>query len=149
MYLLTGTGRDLPLFALLHPASRHDSRSFCEAFFRFRAYAPSLKTSQLLLDSAHDSMAMYQFCRREHIQPFIDLNLGNTKKTTDYHGVTIGPDGIPVCIAGLKMKSNGSDLYRQYAKFRFRYNLFLSRSLFFRQIRQNLQHSFAIQYPTF
>lgn len=118
LYLLTDTERDLPLFALLHPASKHDSHSFCETFFRFRTYAPSLKTSQLLLDSAHDSMAMYQFCQREHIQPFIDLNLGNTKKTTDYHGVTIGPDGIPVCNAGLKMKSNGCDLYRQYAKFR-------------------------------
>ena len=118
LYLLTDTERDLPLFALLHPASKHDSHSFCEAFFRFRAYAPSLKTGQLLLDSAHDSMAMYQFCQQEHIQPFIDLNLGNTKKTTDYHGVSIGPDGIPVCIAGLKMKSNGNDQRRQYAKFR-------------------------------
>lgn len=118
MYLLTDTKRDLPLFALLHPASKHDSHSFCEAFFRFRAYAPSLTTRQLLLDSAHDSMAMYQFCQRENIQPFIDLNLGNTKKTTDYHGVTIGPDGIPVCSAGLKMKSNGNDRKRQYAKFR-------------------------------
>ena len=118
MYLLTDTEHDLPLFALLHPASKHDSHSFCEAFFRFKAYAPSLKTTQLLLDSAHDSMAMYQLCSRENIQPFIDLNLGNTKKTSDYHGVTIGPDGIPVCSVGLKMKSNGNDLKRQYAKYR-------------------------------
>ena len=118
MYVLTDTERDLPLFVLLHPASKHDSHSFCEAFFRFRAYFPSFKISQLLLDSAHDSMAMYQYCKRENIQPFIDLNLGNSKKTSDYHGVTIGPDGIPVCSAGLKMTSNGNDLKRQYAKFR-------------------------------
>ena len=61
---------------------------------------------------------MYSLCQREHIAPYIDLNLGNTKKTSDYHGVTIGPDGIPICNAGLKMKTNGNDLQRQYAKFR-------------------------------
>lgn len=118
MYILTDTGHDLPLFALLNPASKHDSHGFCETFFRYRAFAPRLIPNQLLLDSAHDSMAMYRFCRQENIVPFIDLNLGNTKKTNDYHGVTIGPDGIPVCSAGHKMKTNGNDLNRQYAKFR-------------------------------
>ena len=118
LYLLTDADSGLPLFPLLHSASKHDSHSFCEAFFRFRSFLPDMKTSSLLLDSAHDSMAMYQFCKQEKIKPFIDLNLGNTKKTEDYHGVTIGPDGIPVCAAGLKMKSNGNDLVRQYAKFR-------------------------------
>ena len=118
LYLLTDADSQLPLFPALHQASKHDSHGFCEAFFRFRALAPDLKPSSLLLDSAHDSMAMYKLCQREDITPYIDLNLGNTKKTTDYHGVTLGPDGIPVCPAGLKMKSNGNDLNRQYAKFR-------------------------------
>lgn len=117
MYLLSDTAHDLPLFPLLHQASKHDSHSFCEAFFRHVAFSPDLKPRQLLLDSAHDSMAMYQLCQREHIQPFIDLNLGNTRKGNDYHGVALGPDGVPVCPAGLKMKSNGNDLQRQYAKF--------------------------------
>ena len=76
------------------------------------------KPASLLLDSAHDSMAMYSLCQREHIAPYIDLNLGNTRKTSDFHGVTIGPDGIPICKAGLKMKSNGNDLRQLYAKFR-------------------------------
>ena len=118
LYLLTDADSGLPLFPLLHPASKHDSHGFCEAFFRFRALLPDLKPASLLLDSAHDSMAMYSLCQRENIAPFIDLNLGNTKKTSDYHGVTIGPDGVPICPAGLKMKSNGNDLRRQYAKFR-------------------------------
>ena len=118
LYLLTDAGSGLPLFPLYHPASKHDSHGFCEAFFRFRALAPDLKPASLLLDSAHDSMAMYNMCKRDKITPYIDLNLGNTRKTTDYHGVTIGPDGIPICQAGLKMKSNGTDLRRQYAKFR-------------------------------
>lgn len=118
LYLLTDSASGLPLFPLLNPASKHDSHGFCETFFRFRALAPDLKSSSLLLDSAHDSMAMYNFCKKESIVPFIDLNLGNTKKTSDYHGVTIAPDGVPICSAGLRMKSNGNDLKRQYAKFR-------------------------------
>ena len=93
---------------------------FCisEAFFRYRALLHGLKPASLLLDSAHDSMSMYSLCQRENITPFIDLNLGNSKKTSDYHGVTIGPDGVPICSAGIKMKTNGNDLRRQYAKFR-------------------------------
>ena len=63
-------------------------------------------------------VADYSLCQREHIAPYIDLNLGNTRKTSDFHGVTIGPDGIPICKAGLKMKSNGNDLRQLYAKFR-------------------------------
>jgi len=117
MYILTDADNDLPLFALMNSASRHDSRSFCEAFFRFRSFMPQTKISQLLLDSAHDNMATYNLCHDYSIVPFIDLNLGNTKKTSDYHGVTIGPDGIPICPKGLKMKSNGNDRVRQYAKF--------------------------------
>ena len=118
MYMLTDTSHDLPLFPLLHPASKHDSHGFCEAFFRFQSFLPDFKVSELLLDSAHDSFAIYNFCYSHNIVPFIDLNLGNSKKSSDYHGVSVGPDGVPVCPAGLKMKSNGNDLQRQYAKFR-------------------------------
>ena len=118
LYILTDADSDLPLFPLYHAASKHDSHGFCEAFFRFRNLAPDLKPASLLLDSAHDSMAMYSLCKRESITPFIDLNLGNTRKTSDYHGVTIAPDGSPICKATLKMKTNGNDLRRQYAKFR-------------------------------
>ena len=118
LYLLTDADSGLPLFPLLHSASKHDSHAFCEAFFRFRSFMPNLKPSSLLLDSAHDSMPMYQLCKKEDIMPFIDLNLRNTSKTSVYHGVTIGSDGVPFCTAGLKMKSNGNDLHRLYAKFR-------------------------------
>ena len=118
LYLLTDADSGLPVFPYLSPASTHDSHGFCENFFRFRSFLPDMKPKTLLLDSAHDSMAMYQYCKKESIIPYIDLNLGNTKKTTDYHGVTISPDGTPVCSAGLKMKSNGNDNVRQYAKYR-------------------------------
>ena len=118
MYVLTEARSELPLFCHLNYASKHDSHGFCEAFFRFLALFPELKPSSLLLDSAHDSMAIYRLCQGLHITPYIDLNLCNTKKTSDYHGVVLGPDGIPICSAGLKMKTNGNDLHRQYAKFR-------------------------------
>lgn len=118
LYLLTDSEHGLPLFPLLNPASKHDSHGFCESFFRFRSLAPDLKPASLLLDSAHDSLAMYKLCKSLSIVPYIDLNLGNSKKTSDYHGVSIGPDGIPICSAGLKMKSNGNDLSRLYVKFR-------------------------------
>ena len=118
LYLLTDADSGLPLFPLLNPASKHDSHGFCDTFFRFRCLLPDLKPRSLLLDSAHDSMAMYQYCKKEDIVPYIDLNPCNARKSVDYHGVTVGPDGIPVCAAGLKMKSNGNDNVRQYAKFR-------------------------------
>ena len=69
LYLLTDADSELPLFPLYHATSKHDSHGFCEAFFRFRALAPDLKPASLLLDSAHDSMAMYSLCQREHIAP--------------------------------------------------------------------------------
>ena len=58
LYLMTDTSRDLPLFPLFHPASKHDSHGFCEAFLRFLAFLPAFKPSRLTLDSAHDVMAI-------------------------------------------------------------------------------------------
>ena len=118
LYLLTDADSGLPLFPLLHPASKHDSHAFCEAFFRLRSFLPDLKPSSLLLDSAHDSMAMYRLCKKESIRPFIDLNLGRSKNISYYQGISVSPDGVPICPGGLRMKTNGNDLRRQYAKFR-------------------------------
>jgi hypothetical protein len=119
LYVLTDTERDLPLFPLFHPASKHDSLGFCETFFRFLAFLPNFSPSRLTLDSAHDATAIYTLCRERSVTPFIDLNPRNAKPASQTSGaITPGSDGIPVCPAGLKMKSNGSDLKRQYAKFR-------------------------------
>ena len=119
LYLLTDTRHDLPLFPLLHPASKHDSHGFCEAFFRFLSFLPQCKPSRLTLDSAHDVMSIYTLCNSLSITPFIDLNPRNMKNASSTSGnITIAPDGIPVCSAGVKMKTNGTDLKRHYAKFR-------------------------------
>jgi len=37
-------------------------------------FLPEAHVSKLLLDSAHDAMAYYEYCSVHGIQPFIDLN---------------------------------------------------------------------------
>lgn len=39
-----------------------------------KSFLPELKISKLLLDSAHDAMPVYKYCKRNGITPFIDLN---------------------------------------------------------------------------
>jgi len=77
VYMLTASDseNDLPVFPILHPASRHDSLGFASTFFTMRAFLPDYTVSKLLLDSAHDAMPVYEYCRKEHIHPFIDLNV--------------------------------------------------------------------------
>jgi len=65
---------DLPVFPLLGPASRHDSHGFFYNWFSMKQFLPEAHVYKLLLDSAHDSMAYYEYCRDHGIQPFIDLN---------------------------------------------------------------------------
>ena len=119
LYLITDTNSGLPLFPLFHPASKHDSHGFCEAFLRFLAFLPAFKPSRLTLDSAHDVMAIYELCQSLSVVSFIDLNPRNAKKPSPQsNAIETGPDGSPVCPAGLKMKPNGADLKRRYLKFR-------------------------------
>lgn len=74
MLVAANSESDLPLFPLLHPASKHDSHGFLETYFRFKAFLPDLHVSKWILDSAHDAMPYYLYCRKNGIQPFIDLN---------------------------------------------------------------------------
>ena len=75
MLVAANSESDLPVFPLLNPASKHDSHGFLETWFRMRAFLPDLHVSKWLLDSAHDAMPYYLYCSRNHIQPFIDLNV--------------------------------------------------------------------------
>ena len=52
--------------------------SFLHSFFTMKAYLPKFRIEKLLPDSAHDAYAVYDYCRRENITPFIDLNPGHT-----------------------------------------------------------------------
>ena len=55
-----------------------------------KAYLPQFRIEKLLLDSAHDAYAVYEYCRREKITPFIDLNPGHTGHFTYKDDFTIG-----------------------------------------------------------
>ena len=75
MLVATNSESDLPFFPLLNPASKHDSHGFPETWFRMKSFFPDLHVSKWLLDSAHDAMPYYLYCRKNHIQLFIDLNV--------------------------------------------------------------------------
>lgn len=120
LYILVAANSesDLPLFPLFNPASKHDSHGFLEAYFRFKSFFPDFHVRKWLLDSAHDAMSYYLYCRKNDIQPFIDLNekRGISKKYKD--DFTIGKDGVPICKAGRKMNHDGSEPSKTRLKFR-------------------------------
>ncbi|MFQ7355432.1 MAG: hypothetical protein ACLROG_12235 [Coprococcus phoceensis] len=117
-WLRLNSESDLPLFPLFNPASKHDSHGFLEAYFRFKAFLPDFHVRKWLLDSAHDAMSYYLYCRKNDIQPFIDLNekRGISMKYKD--DFTIGKDGVPICKAGRKMNHDGSEPSKARLKFR-------------------------------
>ena len=118
MLVAANSESDLPVFPLLNPASKHDSHGFLETWFRMRAFLPELHVNKWILDSAHDAMPYYIYCRKNHIQPFIDLNVKRGIKVKYKNDFTIGEDGIPVCKAGRKMRHDGSEPSRKRLKFR-------------------------------
>ncbi len=44
-------------------------------FFTIQTFLPEYRVSKLLLDSAHDAMPTYDYCRRNHIVLFVGLNI--------------------------------------------------------------------------
>lgn len=120
LYMLTASDSesDLPVFPLLNPASKHDSHGFLEAFFHMKSFLPGLHVNKLLLDSAHDAMPFYLYCRRHNIQPFIDLNEKRGIKEKYKNDFTIGNDGVLVCNAGRKMNHDGCEISKARWKFR-------------------------------
>ena len=73
---------------------------------------------KLLLDSAHDAYAVYEYCCREKITPFIDLSPGHTGHFTYKNDFTIDDDGVPVCKLGLRMHKDGYEAAKHRAKYR-------------------------------
>lgn len=117
MYVASDSHSDLPVFPLLERASRHDMLSFLHSFFSMKAYLPEFRIEKLLLDSAHDAYAVYEYCRREKITPFIDLNPGHTGHFTYKDDFTIDEDGVPVCRLGLRMHKDGYEGAKHRAKY--------------------------------
>lgn len=118
MLVAANSESDLPIFPLLNPASKHDSHGFLEAYFRMKSFLPDFHISKWILDSAHDAMAYYTYCRKNRIQPFIDLNEKRGIKVKYKDDFTIGKDGVPVCKAGRKMNRDGSEPSKARLKYR-------------------------------
>ena len=120
LYMLAASDSesDLPVFPLLNPASKHDSHGFLETFFRMKSFLPDFNVTKLLLDSAHDAMPVYEYCRRDNIVPFIDLNEKRGIIVKYKNDFIIGKDGIPVCKEGRRMNHDGCEPSRHRVKFR-------------------------------
>lgn len=64
-----------------------------------KQFLPEANVTKLILDSDHDAMPYYEYCKTNGITPFIDLNWKCGRPD-----ITIGSDGIPLCPKGRKMK---------------------------------------------
>ena len=109
---------DLPVFPLLHPASKHDSHGFLHNFFRLKSFLPDYTITKLLLDSAHDAMPYYRYCKRADITPFIDLNGKGGRPPVYKNDFTIDKDGVPICQVGLRMRRDGVEKAKGRCKFK-------------------------------
>lgn len=118
MFVASDSENDLPVFPLLERASRHDMLSFLHSFFTMKTWLPEYRVTKLLLDAAHDADAVYRYCQEAGIQPFIDLNPGNTGNFIYKDTFTIDDDGVPVCKLGLRMKPDGVEPNRNRCKWR-------------------------------
>lgn len=118
LYMLADAESGLPVFPHFSCASRHDSLGFLHAFFRMKSFLPDFKVSKLLLDSAHDAMPYYIYCRRENITPFIDLNWKCGRPPVYKNDFTIGRDGVPVCRTGFRMHRDGTETAKGRTKFK-------------------------------
>ena len=118
MLVASDSESDLPIFPHLSCASKHDSHGFLHTFFRMKSFLPEFKVTKLLLDSAHDAMPYYEYCKRAKITPFIDLNGKGGIKLPYKNDFTIGKDGVPVCREGFRMNHDGIEPSKYRIKFR-------------------------------
>lgn len=118
MFVASDSFSDLPVFPLLERASRHDMLSFLHTFFSLKSYLPDFHLDKLLLDSAMDAIPVYEYCKAQGIQPFIDLKKTNYGNYTYKNTFTIDPDGVPRCKLGLRMHHDGYEPKKNRCKFR-------------------------------
>lgn len=120
LYMLTDSDskNDLPIFPFLGPASRHDSFGFLYNWYSMKQFLPEANVHKLLLDSAHDAMVYYEYCRSNSITPFIDLNGKGGRPPVYKDDFTINDDGVPVCREGYTMRRDGTESIKGRTKFK-------------------------------
>lgn len=57
-----------------------------------KRFLPEAVVTKFLLDSAHDAMPYYEYCRDQGIVPFIDLNVGRGRPPVYKDDFTINND---------------------------------------------------------
>lgn len=120
LYMLTASDseNDLPVFPFLSPASRHDSHGFLYNWFSLKQMLPDAVVKKLILDSAHDAMPYYDYCKANGITPFIDLNWKCGRPPVYKDDISINSDGIPLCPKGFPMKQAAVEPKKGRIKYR-------------------------------
>ena len=120
LYMLTASdsANDLPVFPFLNPASRHDSHGFLYNWFSMKQLLPDANVTKLILDSAHDAMSYYEYCRTNGITPYIDLNRKCGRPSVYKDDITINEHGIPLCPKGFPMKQAAVEPKKGRIKYR-------------------------------
>ena len=78
MLTASDSENDLPVFPFLSPASRHDSHGFLYNWFSMKKMLPEANVIKLLLDSAHDAMPYYDYCKKT-ISHLLLISTGNAE----------------------------------------------------------------------
>lgn len=127
LYLLTAVtdDHDLPVFATVQKASRHDSLSFIETWYQmlaaYKRRKKYLKVRELLLDSAHDNSATYRHFLGSGTKLLVDLNKRGTVEDVR-RAYTLNANGVPVCSNGIALTRDGfSDIAHTAYKYRCPY----------------------------
>jgi len=120
LYMLTASDsvNDLPVFPFLSPASRHDSHGFLYNWYSMKQMFAEATVKKLLLDSAHDAMPYYTYCKDNGITPFIDLNWKCGRPPVYKDDISINSDGIPLCPEGHAMKQAAVEPSKGRIKYR-------------------------------
>lgn len=77
---------------------------FCICFFiKSCLCLPELHTEKPLLDAAHDSYSLFNYCKTNKITPFNDLKPGNSGHYNCKNDFTVRDGGVPICQIRVRM----------------------------------------------
>ena len=79
---------------------------------------PEANVTKLLLDSAHDAMPYYDYCKKNNITPFINLNWKCGRPPVYKDDISINSDEIPLCPKGFPMKQAAVESRKERIKYR-------------------------------